>query len=82
MIEKEIDIHEVAKQLTNRFELKFEVIENKIYNNEFNGHIANEESCEEIEVVCRNICDYIVDKYDCFADYSLIKDGEIVIEVF
>lgn len=76
------DLKNIVEDLKCKFDLDFEIKGNKIHNGEFNGYINEDERYEDVQELCENLCYYIEMEYDCFTDYSLIDENEIVIEIF
>ena len=76
---REIDLDELRR----KFDIELKIRENKLYYNNFNGYMENDDTYNEMQKMCEDICDYIEEKYECFTDYSILDEGyEFVIEVF
>lgn len=80
---EEINLDEIAKKLMRKYDLKTEVRDNKIYCDESDRYIKNDDTYCEIESLCTDSCDLIQKEYDCYCDYSILYSGyEFVLEIF
>lgn len=76
-------ISNIRKGLKNKFDLHSEIIgDSKIGIEEFNGFINSDDTYYEVEGLCESLCDWIMNKFNVYCNYSLIDTGyELVIEV-
>ena len=76
-------ITNIIRGLKKKFDLHSEIIgDSKIGIEEFNGFINSDDTYYEVEGLCISLCDWIMNKFNVYCDYSLIDTGyELVIEV-
>ena len=79
----ETDLKDIKRRLKVKFDLRSEIKGNKLYFDEFNGYIRNDDKYIEVQELCESICDLIEEEYECSCDYSLLDEGyEFSIEIF
>lgn len=79
----ETDLKDIKRRLKVKFDLRSDIKGNKLYFDEFNGYIRNDDKYIEVQELCESICDLIEEEYDCSCNYSLLDEGyEFVIGIF
>lgn len=80
---KGINLGELKEVFKKEYDLDFKIGDNKIYCDEFNGYINDDDTYLDIEEFCNGVCDYIERKYDCFTSFEVLGEGyEFIIELF